>query len=103
MKLYMVRKTLGSGVKEYASAGMTFSTKSSKTWGKVGHFKNAIRHRLYTFKCQGEHKTDGFKGWLLLELRDGGKIDVLEIDIDNVAIVETDIKDWYLTNMVKEK
>ena len=37
MKLYMVRKALEDGTKEYASAGMDFSTKSSKGWGRIGN------------------------------------------------------------------
>ena len=103
MKLYMVRKTLDNGVKEYASAGMSFSSKSSRGWGRIGNLKSAIRNKIYNFRHWDTEKEEVFNKCLEWELRDGGKITVLEIDIDDVTIVETDIKDWYLTNMVKEK
>lgn len=104
MKIYMIRKTLENEVKEYASAGLTFSTKSSKGWGRKGNIKNAIACRAYNFGSRWDKSnTECFLAWLDWESK-GGKynIDVLEIDIDNVTITETPILDWYNENMKKD-
>lgn len=104
MKLYMVKRTLENGVKEYASAGMSFSTKSSKGWGRIGNLKNAIACRAYNFGSHwNKSNKECFIEWLEWESK-GGKhsLSVLEIDIDNVNIVETPILDWFNANMLKD-
>lgn len=100
MKLYMVRKTLDNGVKEYASAGMTFSTKSSKGWGRIGNLKNAFWNRI-VWRSWETTKSDAFVNWVAWETRNGGVIDVIEIDIDEVVITGTPILEWFNLNMNK--
>lgn len=103
MKLYMIRKTLEDGVKEYASSGLTFSTKSSKGWGRIGNLKLAIKNRLYGTKAYSDSYDKAFLDWLEWENRKGSvMIDIIEIDIDNVTIVETPISIWYEQNMKQE-
>lgn len=104
MKLYMIRKTLEDGVKEYASAGLSFSTKSSKGWGRIGNLKSAIKNRLYGTKSYSDSYDKALLDWLEWENRKGSvKIDIIEIDIDNVIITETPISIWYEQNMRPEE
>ena len=100
MKLYMIRKVLEDGTKEYASAGMNFSTKSSKGWGRIGNLKLAIKNRLYDRKAWKDGYDRALLDWLEWENRHNKcVIEVLEVDIDNVTITTTPIIDWYNLNM----
>lgn len=103
MKLYMIRKTLEDGTKEYASAGIRFSPKSSKGWGRIGNLKLAIKNRLYSVRVSSDSYDKAFIDWLEWENCNGlVKIDIVEIDIDDVTIVETPISIWYEQNMKQE-
>lgn len=104
MKLYMIRKTLEDGTKEYASAGMHFSSKSSKGWGRIGNLKNAILCRMYNFSNGIDHSFEYFTKWINWETKEGvHTLAILEIDIDNVSITETPISIWYEQNMKPEE
>lgn len=97
MKLYMIRKTLEDGTKQYAGSGLTFSSSSSKSWGRIGNLKSAIRNRCGGF--YRESYDTAFHDWFEFNTRENETIDILEIDIDNVNIKVTDIKTWYDENM----
>ena len=100
MKIYMLRKVLEDGTKEYASAGLSFSKTSSKGWGRIGNLKNAIKNRLYSYKAWQCGYNQALIDWVEWENRNQPcVIEVLEVDIDNVSITTTEITEWYRLNM----
>ena len=102
MKLHIVRRITREGTKEYAMSGMVFSTRTSKAWG-LGALKNALWNVIY-YRSYLETKEIAIMRYFD-RVTEGGllKVDVLVVDIDSVAIEETPILEWCMTNLIKEK